>query len=92
MVVRYSDQHLNTGPVFKCRSEYWTKFSLVFKWHPNTGPLDDQRAIYHANTRLVRYSDPQCIAWIGLNKERCRSTTLGNGGIENVSLKPHSCT
>ena len=29
MVVRYSDHHLNTGPVFKWWSEYQTKFSKL---------------------------------------------------------------
>ena len=26
----------------------------------NTGPYDNQRQIYHSNTRLVRYSDGYC--------------------------------
>ena len=41
MVVLYSDHHSNTCPVFKCWSEYWTKFSIAngpdFECHLNSG-------------------------------------------------------
>ena len=60
MVVQYSDHHLDTGLVFKWWSEYWTKFSPVFKWHSNNRPFGDLTAFDHLNTRLVRYSDPHC--------------------------------
>ena len=64
MVVRYSDHHANTGPVFKWWSEYWTKFSRVFKWHSNNGSFGDRTIFDHLNTRLVRYSDPHCcVLW-----------------------------
>ena len=62
MVVRYSDHHWNTSPLFKWWSEYRTKFSPVFKWHSNNGPFGNQTTFDHLNTRLVRYSDPHCIA------------------------------
>ena len=60
MVVRYSDHHSNTGPVFKWCSEYRTKFSPVFKWNSSNWPFGDQTTYDHSNTRLVQYSDPHC--------------------------------
>ena len=57
ILVQYSDHHLNTGPEFKWWSEYWTKLSLVFKWHLNKGSFGDRTTTDHLNTRLVWYSD-----------------------------------
>ena len=70
MVVRYSNHHLNTGPVFKWWSEYQTKFSPVFKWHSNNRPFGDRTTFptvptFHnwmcwdyLNVKHVRYQDP----------------------------------
>ena len=69
MVVQYSDPHLNTDPVFKWWSEYQTKLSTGFKWHSNNGPFGDRTNFDHLNTRLVGYSDPNCI--VILNKNAC---------------------
>ena len=46
MVVRYSDHHFKTGP--------------VFKWHSNTRPFSDRTTFDHLNSILVQYSDPCC--------------------------------
>ena len=49
--------HMNTGPVSKWWSEYWLKFTPVFKWHLDTRQYCNQTTYDHLNTRLVRYSD-----------------------------------
>ena len=65
MVVRYLDHHSNTGLVFKRWYEYRTKFIPLFRWHLNAGPFSDQTTFDHLNTRLVGYSDPNCICKMG---------------------------
>ena len=80
-MVCYSDAwydgtlHLNSRPVFKWRSEYQSINRMVI-WVPNyhgTGhlnskPFSDWSNPHDLNTKLVRYSDPYCIAFSGLGK------------------------
>ena len=80
MVVWYSDHHSDTGPVFKWRSEYLTKFSLVFKWHTNNGPFGDWTNLDQLNTRLVGYSDPTVQY---REKQWSESQTLSNKNEEH---------
>ena len=76
MVIRYSDQHSNTGPVFKLWYEYQSKFSPVFKWHANRGPqrLDNFwsfqyqiRPVFRSPLYLVNFSPASYLGQLALD-------------------------
>ena len=73
MVVQYLDPHSNTGLVFKCWSQYQTKFSPAFKWHSNTGLLGNRTTFDNLNNWLVPYSDPHCTGdYLYVPGQRCK--------------------
>ena len=71
LLVHYSDghlktEHLNTGSqmVLAMWPDIPFKNRTFLFWfsdhHLNNRPFDNQKQIYHSNTRLVRYSDGYC--------------------------------
>ena len=81
-MVSYSDaryhcnRYLNSRPVCKWWSEYWSANQMVIwiqnyhgSWHLNSKPYDNCTNLRDQNTKLIPNSDPHCIWFIVETKQ-----------------------